>query len=251
MDPLIAIIILGAVVAGFVQGLSGFAFTMVAMSIWAWALDPQLAAATAVFGGMSGQIFGVLTVRRGFDLSVLIPLCVGALVGIPIGVVALPHLDADLFKTLLGAMLVICCPIMLVANGLPRITAGGRLVDGLVGIIGGAMGGLGGFTGIFPTLWYTLRGFEKERLRSIVQNFNLAALTVTMGVYVGTGIATVEMLPIFAIVLPAMLVPWWLGSRVYIGINEVTFRRVVLSLLTLSGIGMLASSLPTALAYLY
>jgi uncharacterized protein len=251
MDPLFITLILGAVVAGFVQGLSGFAFTMVAMSIWAWVLDPQLAAATAVFGGMCGQILGVVFVSRSFDWKILVPLCLGGLAGIPIGVAVLPHLDADLFKTLLGAMLVICCPVMLVASRLPRITAGGRLVDGLVGVIGGAMGGLGGFTGIFPTLWYTLRGFEKERLRSIVQNFNLAALTVTMGVYVGSGIATTEMLPVFAIVLPAMLLPWWLGSRVYIGISEVTFRRIVLGLLTLSGAGMLASSLPKAIAYLY
>lgn len=251
MDPLTAFIIFGAIIAGFVQGLSGFAFTMVAMSIWAWALDPQLAAATAVFGGMSGQIFGVLAVRRGFDLTILIPLCLGALAGIPIGVAVLPHLDADLFKSLLGAMLAICCPIMLFSDRLARIKASGRLADGTVGVIGGAMGGLGGFTGIFPTLWYTLRGLEKDRLRSIVQNFNLAALTVTMAVYVGAGIATVDMLPVFALVLPAMLVPWWIGSRVYIGISETTFRRVVLGLLTISGIGMLVSSLPRVLATLY
>lgn len=250
MDPQIAIIILGVVVAGFVQALSGFAFTMVAMSIWAWTIDPLLAAATAVFGGLVGQIFGALIVHHRVDFKIMVPLCLGALAGIPIGVAALPHLDPNLFKTALGAMLTICCPIMLAASRLPRIKGDGRLADGVVGVIGGALGGLGGFTGIFPTLWYTLRGFEKERLRSVVQNFNLAALAVTMGIYVGAGIATMEMLPTFAIVLPAMLVPWWLGSRVYIGIDAETFRRVVLGLLTLSGVGLLMSSLPKAISYL-
>lgn len=251
MDPLVITILLGAVVGGFVQGLSGFAFTMVAMAIWAWTVDPLLATATAVFGGMVGQIFAVATIRRGFDVTVLLPLFAGALVGIPLGVAVLPFLDVALFKTLLGAMLAICCPIMLAAGRLPQIKARGRLVNGIVGAIAGTMGGIGGFTGIFPTLWYTLSGFEKERLRSIVQNFNLATLTTTMAVYAGTGIATAEMLPIFAIVLPAMLIPWWLGSRVYIGISENTFRRVVLGLLTLSGIAMLASSLPNAFEHLY
>ena len=33
------LVALGAAVAGFVQGLSGFAFGMVSMSFWAWALD--------------------------------------------------------------------------------------------------------------------------------------------------------------------------------------------------------------------
>lgn len=36
----ILVVALGAAVAGFVQGLSGFAFGMVAMSFWAWVLEP-------------------------------------------------------------------------------------------------------------------------------------------------------------------------------------------------------------------
>lgn len=47
MDNTVLSIALGAVVAGFVQGLSGFAFAMVAMSIWPWTLDPQLAVVLA------------------------------------------------------------------------------------------------------------------------------------------------------------------------------------------------------------
>ncbi|SCU76124.1 exported hypothetical protein [Cupriavidus necator] len=42
MDSTLLIVIAGAAVAGFVQGLSGFAFGMVAMSFWAWAIEPQL-----------------------------------------------------------------------------------------------------------------------------------------------------------------------------------------------------------------
>ena len=35
MDSVLLIVALGAVAAGFVQGLSGFGFSMVAMSFWA------------------------------------------------------------------------------------------------------------------------------------------------------------------------------------------------------------------------
>lgn len=251
MDPLVAVIVLGAAVAGFVQGLSGFAFSMLAMSIWAWTVDPRLATVTAVFGGMIGQIMAVLTIRGGFDRMVLPALFAGALLGIPIGVAFLPHLDPDLFKTVLGAILATCCPIVLVAGRLPRIKADGRIVNGFVGVVGGAMCGIGGFTGIFPTLWYTLRGFDKQRLRAIIQWFNLATLTTTMAVYVVSGIATTAMLPIFAIVVPAMLVPWWLGSRLYLGISEATFRGVVLGLLGLAGVMMLVWSLPPTIQRLY
>ena len=52
----------------------------------------------------------------------------------------------------------------------------------------------------------------------------------------------------FAVVAPAMLIPTLLGTRLYIGISEVTFRRMVLGLLTCSGLTLLASSVPQLLA---
>jgi uncharacterized membrane protein YfcA len=59
------ILAFGAAVAGLVQGISGFAFAMVAMAIWVWGVEPQLAAVMAVFGGWSGQLVSVIRVRRG------------------------------------------------------------------------------------------------------------------------------------------------------------------------------------------
>jgi uncharacterized membrane protein YfcA len=69
-------------------------------------------------------------------------------------------------------------------------------------------------------------------------------LAVTMGTYLATGVVTREMLPLFAIVAPAMLVPTLLGARLYIGISEARFRQIVLGLLTASGVALLASALP-------
>lgn len=241
------VVALGAVVAGFVQGLSGFAFSMVAMSFWAWVLDPKLAATLAVFGGLTGQVVAAFSVRRGLSLQRLLPFILGGLAGIPLGVALLPNLDMHWFKTLLGALLVTWCPVMLLAGRLPRIPLAGRLIDGVIGVIGGVMGGLGGFTGTVPTLWCTLKGYERDLQRSIIQNFNLSMLFVTMLTYLGTGIVTVDMLPFFAIVAPAMLIPTFLGTRLYIGISDLQFRRIVLGLLTASGVSLLISSVPNLL----
>lgn len=234
--------------AGFVQGLSGFGFGMVAMSFWAWTVDPKLAAAMVVFGALSGQLLAAFTVRRGFTTGHLLPFVVGGLVGIPLGVKLLPHLDPLVFKAFIGGLLAIWCPIMLFATRLPRIAAGGKVADGLVGAVGGIMGGIGGFTGVIPTLWCTLRGFDRDVQRSVIQNFNLSMLMVTMVSYIFTGVVTSDMLPLFAVILPAMLVPTLWGTRVYVGISDVAFRRIVLGLLTASGIALLISSVPKLLA---
>ena len=247
MDSQTLIIIAGAAAAGFVQGLSGFAFGMVSMSIWAWTIDPRLAAAMAVFGSLTGQIIAAVTVRRGFDIKKLAPFILGGLLGLPIGLLLLPRLDVLMFKVLLGTLLVIACPAMLFSSRLPRITGGGRVADGLAGAGGGFMGAFGGFTGVLPTLWCTLRGLEKDSQRAIIQNFNLAMLAVTFASYIATGVVTSATLPYFAIVAPAMLIPSLLGARLYIGISEASFRKVVLGLLTCTGVALLVSAVPALL----
>jgi uncharacterized protein len=243
MSTELALLAAGAAVAGFVQGLSGFAFGMVAMSIWVWGVEPRVAAVMTVMGGLSGQLLQAFTVRRGLRLAALAPFLAGAGVGVPLGVAALPHLNAAMFKLTLGIILVVCCPAMLLAHKLPRLTFGGRVGDGVAGAVGGLMGGIGGFPGVVPTLWCTLRGFDKELQRTVVQNFNLAALAATMAVYVASGAVTRDMLPLFAVVVPALIVPSLLGARVYVGLSELAFRRVVLTLLSGAGVAMIVAAL--------
>ena len=233
---------LGAALGGFVQGISGFAFGMVAMSIWAWGVDPKLAVMLSVAGGLTGQVLSTFTVRRALSLGTLWPYLAGALAGIPLGLAVLPLVDVQGFRLGLGVILLVFCPLMLLADRLPPITWGGRWADGLVGGIGGLMGGLGGFTGVAPSLWTTLRSDDKEVQRGVLQNFNLAALAVTLAGHLASGNADARLLPSLAVVLPALIIPSVLGVRVYRGLSPLAFRRVVLLLLIASGLVLVAGS---------
>jgi hypothetical protein len=59
--PLLA----GAALGGFVQGLSGFAFGLVALAVWAWVMEPQVAGPLGVFGSLVGQLLALPSWRRG------------------------------------------------------------------------------------------------------------------------------------------------------------------------------------------
>ncbi|MES2715134.1 MAG: sulfite exporter TauE/SafE family protein [Pseudomonadota bacterium] len=238
MPEHLLLLVTGAALAGFVQGVSGFAFGMVSLSVWAWGIEPRLAVVLSVAGGLSGQLLAAFTVRRGLSMAVLWPYLAGGLAGIPLGVLALPWLDPTSFRLVLGLILCVFCPLMLVADRLPAITAGGRLADALAGLAGGVMGGLGGFTGVVPSLWATLRRYDKDLQRAVLQNFNLAALSVTLLSYIATGTATTAALPALAVVLPALIIPSLLGARVYRGLSPAAFRRVVLLLLSAAGVVM-------------
>ena len=103
MTAELGLLVVGAVVAGFVQGLSGFAFSMVAMSFWVWGIEPRVAAVMAVFGSLTGQLVAAFSVRRGLGLRALAPFLVGGAAGIPLGILVLPTLNPHLFKLVPGA----------------------------------------------------------------------------------------------------------------------------------------------------
>lgn len=233
----------GAATAGFVQGLSGFGFGLVAMSFWAWGLAPQQAAVLSTVGGLAGQVLAALTVRRGARWPRLWPFLAGGLCGLPLGLWLLQYADARGLKLFVGALLVIWCPLMLFSGRLPRLHHGGRVADALAGAGGGLMGPLGGFTGAVPTLWCTLRGLERDEQRAVIQNFNLAMLSVTTLAYVQRGLITPAHLPQIGLVALSLAVPALVGMRVYLGISPQAFRNVVLGLLTASGLAMLVSAL--------
>jgi uncharacterized membrane protein YfcA len=247
MDSTLWLLMAGAAVAGFVQGLSGFAFGLVATSIWVWTLPPQVVATMSVFGALTGQVVAVLTTRRPLQWPRLAPLLAGGLCGLPLGVWLLPRLDGATFQFGVGTLLALWCPVMLMSGRIPHITAGGRLADVAVGAAGGVTGALGGFTGPLPTLWCTLRGWDKDTLRGVIQNFNLVMLAITFASYLATGVVTRAMLPQLAVVAPALLVPVLLGARLYTGISPEAFRRLVLALLACSGVALLLKAAPVLL----
>ncbi|WP_322360629.1 hypothetical protein [Pseudomonas sichuanensis] len=93
-----------------------------------------------------------------------------------------------------------------------------------------------------------MRGFERDTQRAVIQNFNLSMLAVTLLTYIGSGLVTAALLPSFAVVALAMLLPTLFGTRLYLGISELAFRRIVLGLLTLSGVAMLVVAVPGLLS---
>ena len=238
----IGIVIAGAVLAGFAQGLSGFAFAMIALSVWAWALAPQVAAPLSVFGALMGQLLSLFQVRAGYDLRKIAPLVAGGLIGVPIGVFALHNFDPAKFKLVIGTLLVLYASYGLLAGGELRVKSGGRWLDAFVGLIGGALGGLGGMSGSVPAIWTQVRGWNRDLRRATMQVYNVAMHVFTLTVYAETGGLRALDWRLFALAAPAMLIPAYFGAWVYRSVSERIFQRVILILLLFSGFAMLYGS---------
>ena len=214
------------------------------MAIWAWSIEPVLAGPLVAFGTLFGQLLSIGTVRRGMKAGLIWPLVAGGILGVPLGVALLPHIDQLAFKLGVGVLLLVWRPAMLVARDIPRITGGGRLADALVGWIGGIMCGIAGLNGPAPTLWTTLRGWGRDRQRAVFQTFSLVTQALTIAAYLATGIIQTGTAWLFAVIVPAMLIPTLVGARLYRSFTDAGFRRIVLGLLALSGAILVATSVP-------
>jgi hypothetical protein len=236
---LLGAVALGAALAGFVQGLSGFAFSLVAMGLWAWALPPQIAAPLAVFGALLGQVASLASVRGGFDLRRIGPLVLGGVFGVPVGVFLLHNADPVRFKLAIGALLTLYSLFGLLARDMPQVKAGGGGLDAFVGLIGGVLGGLGGMSGTVPAMWTQLRGWKRDLRRATMQVYNIAMHVLTLAAYARTGTLDATAFRLFVLVAPAMLIPSYIGAHFYHRFSEKTFERVVLGLLLASGVALI------------
>jgi uncharacterized membrane protein YfcA len=240
LDPLHSALIVaaGAAAAGFAQGLTGFAFSIVALSFWAWVLPPQTAAPLAVFGALTGQIASLASVRGGFHWGKIIPLIAGGWIGVPIGVFLLHNANPQRFRLIVGVLLTFYSLFALFVRDPGVVRRGGRGLDALFGLIGGVLGGLGGMSGFLPAIWTQLRGWKRDLRRAAMQAYNIAMHCMTIALYARTGTLAHADFAQFLIVVPAMLIPSYVGARVYSRFSERAFTRAVLVALLASGLAL-------------
>lgn len=228
--------VLGAIIAGFVQGLTGFAFALIAMSFWVWVLPPQLAAPLVVFASVWSHLISLANEQKySFSKTLLIPYILAGLIGVPLGTYLLHIIDADTFKWVLGLFLMLWCPIMLLNPQIKPIQHSGQFSDSIIGFLGGILGGLGGFCGSLPSAWVMLKNLPKNEQRYILRHFNFAIQVFTLVAYLIQGTIQTSHLPYMAVLLISVSLPAVLGAKLFYKISERQFKHTVLSLLFASG----------------
>jgi uncharacterized membrane protein YfcA len=237
----LAIFLGGTVAAAFVTGLAGFAFGMVAASIWLYILAPSQASPLTAAYALLVQGYAVWKLRHSLNLRRLAPLILGSAVGIPAGIAALRWISPTYVRACVGGLLVVFSLYNLVLPKLPALKAAGRSADAAVGFLNGVLGGTTGLGGILPTIWSGLRGWPRDEQRAVFQPTAVATFVMMIAAFGGAGIITLDTVRFFVIGLPALVAGTWLGWRFYEILDEGAFRNVVLVLLLASGTTLVAS----------
>jgi uncharacterized membrane protein YfcA len=218
-----------------VAGLSGFAFGLIAASIWLYILDPVQTATLIIAFGLIVQGYSVWKLRGALDWRKLWPFVLGAALGVPAGVTILTWANPSHVRAGVGAFLVLYSVYALFRPAIAPIKAGGAVADAGIGFLNGVLGGMTGLAGILVTLWCGLRGWPKDVQRTVFQPVAVAIFLMSALWMGARGAITTDTVKLFLIGLPALLAGTWLGLQLFGRLNETAFRRVVLALLLASG----------------
>jgi len=235
--PLEIPIFLVATFAGaLVAGLSGFAFGLVAASIWLYILTPLQTATLIIAFGLIVQGYAVWKLRRALDWTRLRPFVLGAALGVPVGVFILTWANPAHMRMGVGLFLVLYSLYALFRPAIPPVKTVSPVVDAGVGFLNGVLGGITGLAGILVTIWCGLRGWPKDAQRTVFQPVAVATFLMS-AVWIGArGAITPDIIQLFLVGLPALLAGTWLGLKLFGRLDEAGFRKVVLVLLLASGV---------------
>ena len=234
------LIFLIATFAGaLVAGLSGFAFGLVAASIWLFILTPLQTTTLIIAFGLIVQGYSVWKLRHALDWRRLWPFIAGAAIGVPAGVAILGWANPAYVRAGIGVFLVLYSLYALLRPSLPPVTKGGAAADAAVGFANGVLGGITGLAGILVTIWCGLRGWPKDQQRAVFQPVAVAIFAMS-ALWLGVkGAVSADTIRLFLFGLPALLAGTWLGMKLYGRLDEAAFRKVVLVLLLASGVALI------------
>ena len=224
----------GFALGGFVQGVSGFGSGMVVMALlpalWPVSEVVPLSALFSVIlnAGLTWHL------RRDFERQEVIPLALGSLVGVPIGVAFLASADPQIVMTTLGWILMGFGAWRLLGTRVrqPRFSRAWAPVAGtLSGLTAGAFN-----VGAPAMLVYAGgRDWQRDAFRGNLQATFFVAGTFLVASLMVAGLIDALVLERFAYLAPAGALGGFLGARIAKKIPQATFNTLVLAMVVLMG----------------
>jgi len=228
-------------VAGFVQGLSGFGSALVAMPFLTLLVDVKIAVPLCVLNGLLITSFLSFQLRNHLEREKILPLLIGCLPGVYVGVTFLKKAGDTTIKTLLGVMIITYAlyNLLFFRPNPGKISNSWSYLAGFcTGVIGGAFSAGGP-----PVIIYTsLTDWSKDQIKATLSGFFLLGSAAIALAHAAAGLTTIEVLRYFSVSFLFVLAGVFVGSACYERVDRGKYIRIILAVLLFLGILMLLSA---------
>ena len=227
-------------VGSVVQGCAGFAFSLVAAPLLLFVLSQQEVIPILVLISMALNLMVLRDCGRHLNFKKILPILVGGVISLPLGIHILTVLDPGLFKISVGVFIVTVALVMMSGWRRPLPPSLWSLIP--IGLISGVLNGSLSMSGPPVVLFLNNQGTGKEEFRANLAGYFLSLNVFTVAMYMVKGVMNVKILTTTALYFPVLLVGTWIGIKVSHIMPENLFRKFTLGLITITGIVMVISN---------
>jgi uncharacterized membrane protein YfcA len=188
------------------------------------------------------ELFVVIRSRQQIIWKGMALIAIGVAVGIFAGTRILRVAEPTFVLILLGVFLIVAGTAFLLIP-VRRTFSIPVWVGPHVGLVSGVLTGMFGTGGPPLIFYYQLGGVAKAVFRGNLMLIFLLMTLIRIPSYAFAGFITIERLWSALVVMPAVILGIWLGNRVHLQLDEVTFRRMVSVALVIIGAVLLVQRL--------
>lgn len=239
MDPLLIVAIVAVVtVAAASQAVTGFGFVLLTLPVLALLFDPHTAVVASVVVGIVLTTWAWWLTRVDVSYAPMRLLLIGCVIGLPVGLAVFTRISERGLLILIG-VLIIVSGLLLVAR--VRVPAG-RGVLLAAGTLSGALLVTTGTNG--PPMAVALQAarLSARGYRATLQAVMTVQNVLAVALFAGTGRITATVLTIVVASVPAVVLGWNLGERVFRRLSPEAVRRVVLGALLINGVVLIVAA---------
>lgn len=222
--------------AGMIQGLTGFGAGLVAIPLLCLIIEVKEVVPLCILNIVVINAFMVYTLRDFLDKRKILPLVFGAIPGILIGSVFFTSVNERQVSIFLGSLLVLYSVYNLLAR--PRLLKMPSWSGYFAGFCSGGITALLSTGGPPVIVYTTLRGWEKNVIKSTLNGFFLVNASFTALVQVAGGITSLSTMKYFSVTVPMVLLGTAIGSRFTEKINHRVYLKCIYFFLIFMGILM-------------
>ncbi len=238
---MIAICMLIVLVAGLVQGTTGFGSALVMVPFLSLIFLPrEVVPVTLVLGTVIN--IGILVQEyKNVRPKLVFPMFLASAVAIPLGTLMILLISADAIRILIGMVIIPFAIILFLGWRLELRNE--RAASIPAGFISGLLNGSVTMSGPPLVIFLQNQGFGKDSFRANIAALFLANNLVTFVTFYLGGLFTVDSLKLSAMFLPAVAAGLGGGILLARRLPEGGFKKVALLLLIVAGISSLISGI--------
>lgn len=226
--------------SGFVSGLAGFGYALVATPLCSLVISPVSAVVLITLCGMAPAVQNFVAFRKEVDRPIALRMGSAALLGMPLGLLVLETVSDTPLRLTIGAVVTVIALMLLSGISIKRAS---NRTDLLFGFLSGVLNTSTGTNG--PPIVLNLRAHQMSipRFRGTISTLFILAQTIAVVLFGSRGRVHLDLVIVTLVSLPIQTVVVLAGQRLSLRLGQHRFDRVVLVLLLASGAAAMINAL--------